>query len=95
MRHYADLIDWRKGGVRHSLASRAGRPYTTRMGWRVWDAYERDAKEHWRALPWRERYNWRGVAALALIVGLALVYLLYKHSALIRDWRLDSGEENT
>jgi ferric-dicitrate binding protein FerR (iron transport regulator) len=55
----------------HPLASRSGRAYTGRMGWRAWDAYERDAKERQRALPWRERYNWRGLALIAMAVAVA------------------------
>jgi len=37
------------------------------MGWRAWDAYERGAEERRRALPWRERYSWRGIIVFALI----------------------------
>jgi len=42
------------------------------MGWRAWDAYDQEAKARWRALPRRERYSWRGLIALALIVALAV-----------------------
>ena len=45
------------------------------MGWQAWDAYDQDAKDRWRALPWRERYNWRGIVAFALIISLAGAYL--------------------
>lgn len=45
------------------------------MGWRAWDAYERDAKDRWRALPWAERYNWRGIVGFALIVAVAAMIL--------------------
>jgi len=41
------------------------------MGWRAWDAYEIDAKDRWRALPWRERYSWRRIAVFGLIIALA------------------------
>jgi hypothetical protein len=43
------------------------------MGWRAWDAYEQEAKDRWRALPWRERYNWGRIAIFALIAALAAV----------------------
>lgn len=45
------------------------------MGWRAWDAYEQDAEDRWRALPWRERYSWRGIAALALIAVLVSLFI--------------------
>jgi hypothetical protein len=45
------------------------------MGWRAWDAYDRDAKDRWRALQWRERYNWRRIAVFALIAALAAMIL--------------------
>jgi hypothetical protein len=48
------------------------------MGWRTWQAYEDAAEERRRALPWRERYNWPGLAALTLIVVLAGAALLAK-----------------
>ena len=48
---------------------------TRRMGWRAWDAYERDEEARRRALPWHERYNWPRLALLALTVALALAYL--------------------
>jgi endonuclease YncB( thermonuclease family) len=40
------------------------------MGWRVGQAYEVATHERWRALPWRERYNWPGLAFLALSVAI-------------------------
>lgn len=43
------------------------------MGWRAWDAYEREWEAQRRAKPWRERYSWRGVAIFALIVALAIM----------------------
>lgn len=43
------------------------------MGWRAWDAYEREAHQRWKALPWRERYDWRAIAGIALIAGIAAV----------------------
>jgi len=43
------------------------------MGWRAWDAYERDAEAQRRAKLWRERYSWRGVAIFVLIVALAIM----------------------
>jgi hypothetical protein len=45
------------------------------MGWRSWDAYDQEAKERWRALPWRERYNWYRLAIFALIAALAATVL--------------------
>jgi hypothetical protein len=48
---------------------------TRDMGWRAWDAYDQDAKDRWRALPWRERYNWRHIVAFALIVAFAAIVL--------------------
>jgi nicotinamide riboside transporter PnuC len=45
------------------------------MGWRAWDAYEWDAEERQRVLPWHERYNWRGLIVFALIVALAGTFL--------------------
>lgn len=45
------------------------------MGWRAGDAYEREAQERRRALPWHQRFRWRGLAAFALIVAMAGVYL--------------------
>jgi hypothetical protein len=46
-----------------------------KMGWRAWDAYDQDAKDRWRTLPWRARYNWRRIAVFALMVALAAVIL--------------------
>jgi len=43
--------------------------YEVSMGWRTQDAYERDAEERRRALPWWQRYNWPGVLLFALIVA--------------------------
>jgi hypothetical protein len=45
------------------------------MGWRASDAYESDAEIRWRAMPWRKRYNWRGVAVFVLIVVATCAYL--------------------
>jgi hypothetical protein len=45
------------------------------MGWRAWNNYDEDAHKAWRALPWRERYNWRGLTIFALIVALSVIYL--------------------
>ena len=45
------------------------------MGWRAWDAYEREALERWRALPWHKRYRWQGIALFTLIVGAAGAYI--------------------
>jgi endonuclease YncB( thermonuclease family) len=45
------------------------------MGWRTWDHYEGEREERRRALPWRERHNWSGLA-LALIAVLAVAFAL-------------------
>jgi hypothetical protein len=36
------------------------------MGWRAWDAYEREAHERWKALPWREKLPRLILAVIAL-----------------------------
>jgi hypothetical protein len=36
------------------------------MGWRTQDAYDRGAEKRWRALPWRQRYDWRAIALFVL-----------------------------
>jgi hypothetical protein len=45
------------------------------MGWRAQANYEAEERARWRALPWRERHNWRdlfwGVVAVFLIVVTA------------------------
>jgi hypothetical protein len=41
------------------------------MGWHAWDAYDQEAKDRWRALPWRERYSWNRIAIFVLIAALA------------------------
>ena len=46
------------------------------MGWRAWDAYERDAEVRRRALPLRKRYSWRGVLLFALILAIAAFFAL-------------------
>ena len=48
------------------------------MGWRAWDAYDREAHERWKALHWRERYSWRGLVVFALIVGCVAAYVWTK-----------------
>src|SRR5688572_11614942 len=45
------------------------------MGWRVWDAYERDREAQRRALAWRVRYNSSAIAVFALIVALPIGFL--------------------
>jgi hypothetical protein len=45
------------------------------MGWRAWDAYDQEANERWRALPWRERYSWRPIAIFALAAALVAALL--------------------
>jgi len=42
------------------------------MGWKAWDAYDREAHERWKALLWRDRYDWRAIAGLALVALLAV-----------------------
>jgi endonuclease YncB( thermonuclease family) len=61
----------------------------SRMGWRVWDAYERDREERRRALPWRERFAWGRLALLALAVALALAYL---YASVARAASIDPGD---
>ncbi len=41
------------------------------MGWRAWDAYEREADERRKALTWRKRYNWRNIGGIGVIVVIA------------------------
>jgi len=36
------------------------------IGWCAQDAYDRDAEERRRALPWRERYDWHALALFVL-----------------------------
>jgi endonuclease YncB( thermonuclease family) len=48
------------------------------MGWKTWDAYEREAHKCRRSLPWHKRYNWAAIAALVLV---ALIVLLLKARA--------------
>ena len=48
------------------------------MGWRAWDHYEQDAERQQRMLPWRERFDWRGVLIFMMIVALAGAYLWAK-----------------
>jgi len=45
------------------------------MGWRAWDTSDMDAKDRWRASPWRERYRWRRIGIFALIAALTAVIL--------------------
>lgn len=45
------------------------------MGWRAWDAYESEARERWRALPWRERYGWNFFRAVAVLAVIAAAFL--------------------
>ena len=42
------------------------------MGWRLWDAYEDEAEERWRELPWRDRYPLGRLILLAVIVGFLI-----------------------
>lgn len=39
------------------------------MGYKVWNNYEDAERERLRALPWRQRYNWRGLTIFAVIVA--------------------------
>jgi cell division protein FtsN len=45
------------------------------MGWRAWDAYERDARARVRALPWHQHYSHTGAIIFALIVAFILLVL--------------------
>jgi hypothetical protein len=44
------------------------------MGWRGSNAYDEEAERRRRALPWRERYNWRNLTIAALILAVAAAY---------------------
>jgi endonuclease YncB( thermonuclease family) len=44
------------------------------MGWRAWDAYEREAHERWKALPWRERYSRQKLWLIALLLAFAACF---------------------
>jgi hypothetical protein len=50
-------------------------PMLSPHGWRSQDAYDTDREARRRALPWRQRYNWPGLALFAVIVALALAFL--------------------
>ena len=43
------------------------------MGWRTQDAYDRDAEARRRALPWRQRYGWRVLVLVLIVLWLAVV----------------------
>lgn len=43
------------------------------MGWRAWDAYDREAHERWKALPWRERYKLSNIAAIIVVAIVAAI----------------------
>jgi len=43
------------------------------MGWRTWNSYEEEAERQLRELPWRERYRWRSILALALVAITAAI----------------------
>jgi TRAP-type C4-dicarboxylate transport system permease small subunit len=45
------------------------------MGWRAWDAYEREARARVRALPWHQHYSHTGAIIFALIVAFILLVL--------------------
>jgi hypothetical protein len=40
------------------------------MGWRAQNAYDDEAQQRWRALPWRELYPLRLVVRLAVLSAL-------------------------
>ncbi len=60
--------------------------YASHMGWRVWNAYEEEAAKRWRELPWRERYDWRRLVALAVILGVVAAYF---YASLARSAPID------
>jgi hypothetical protein len=43
------------------------------MGWRAWDAYEREANERWKAMPWRDRFNPLYMTVLIVVAILAII----------------------
>jgi hypothetical protein len=43
------------------------------MGWRGQHNRDEDAREEWKRLPLRERYDWRGIALTVALIGAALV----------------------
>jgi hypothetical protein len=43
------------------------------VGWRAWDAYEREAHERWKAMPWRDRFSPRYMTGLIVLAILAIV----------------------
>jgi hypothetical protein len=61
------------------------------MGWRACDAYERDAEARRRALPWRERYNWTGLALFASALALTLLVcaITLSESASSQEFKYD------
>lgn len=46
------------------------------MGWRTDDAYDRAAREEWRKLPLRDRYQW-DVIALVVVILAAVVWFRF------------------
>lgn len=45
------------------------------MGWRAWNAYEREAEERWRALPWREGHPLQSLVRMAVLLAVAIAFL--------------------
>ncbi len=55
------------------------------MGWRAWDAYDKEASERWRAMPWQQRYSLRRVLVFALLVAAAAAIILWTNVARAQD----------
>lgn len=48
------------------------------MGYRAQNNWDEDDRKTWRQLPWRDRYDWRLVANLAIVVASIVVGLLIR-----------------
>jgi len=62
------------------------------MGWRAWDAYERDAEERRRTLPWQARYNWRRIVLLGLAFAVAVAIFLVRSAAFAQSPKLTDDQ---
>ncbi len=51
------------------------------MGWRAWDHYESEARARWKALPWRERYDWR---SLLVVIAIAVAAVAFFYASIAR-----------
>ncbi len=50
------------------------------MGYRTQNNYDADEREAWRQLPWRERFDWRVVAAVLAVAAAFAAGLLVRVS---------------